>query len=387
MLAPFRFESPTEIRSAIGARCQLSPVLEELGAARVLLLASERFLNTVHGAELRELLGAKLVAAHGRGKGEPNAADAHALAALARSHDVDCFVVAGAGTVFGLAKCAVVDLASGGQFERYSWSVDHKTGRADVPQLPAGVAPIVALPTTAGSGSDVNGFGSVRDQGRGEKIGIRGRAVAPRFALLDAELTASADRRLTAGSGLNAFSHCLEVMYSRQSQPISRALALEGARLLGECLPRCVRDGNDLEARQGALIGSALSSMAFANAMLGLHSVFCHALSAVSDVVYTDAQSVIFSRAILYRPEIIEPAAAAICDAIGLGAPRSKSAAERLADWGRALGGPQRLRDIGVRKEELPALAKAAFGDRCLPFDPRPVPGTEALLEVYERAW
>lgn len=387
MLPNFRFESPTEIISEIGARRHLPDVLDRLGAQRVLLLASQRFLDTSLGQEVRGLLGSRLGVAFGRGKGEPNVADAHRVAALASESKVDGIVVAGAGTVFGLSKCVAVDLASNGRFEKYSWSVDHKTGKSHIPELPGGIVPIIALPTTAGSGSDVNGFGSVRDEQRGEKVGMRGRGVAPRFALLDAELTASANRRLTAGSGLNAFSHCLEVLYSKQSQPISRALALEGARLLGECLPRAARNGGDLEARQGALIGSALSSMAFANAMLGLHSVFCHALSAVSNVVYTDSQSVIFSHAILYKRDIIEPAAADICRAIGLNEPASMRATERLAQWGRDLGGPSRLRDIGVKHEELPALSEAAFRDRCVPFDPRPVPDPRALLEVFERAF
>lgn len=152
MLPNFRFESPTEIISEIGARRRLPDVLDQVNASRVMLLASQRFLETPEGAEVSTLIGSRLATTFGRGKGEPCVADAHQVASIARKNNVDCIVVAGAGTVFGLSKCVAVDLASNGRFEDYSWSVDHRTGKSHIPELPRNVVPIISLPTTAGSG-------------------------------------------------------------------------------------------------------------------------------------------------------------------------------------------------------------------------------------------
>ena len=381
----FEYHAPTPIWAGLGSRQHVAAAASALGLSRVLLVASRRVLESSSGGEVVERLGNRRIATYDGLGGEPDVADARRLANYAKTVHADGVLVVGSGATLGLAKCAVVDLASDGSLEDFQWSFDPASSMPQGPPLPSSLLPIIALPTTAGSGSEVNGFGSVRHSDRGHKVAVRGAGLAPRVAILDGELTTSASPRLTAGTGLNALSHCVESLYSKQAQPFSDGLALEAARRMAWSLPRCVRDGSDLEARQEQLVASAMSSMAFANAMLGVHAALCHALAIATDVVYGDAQSVIFGRALAFRSEVIEPATAQICEVMGLGGPGSPH--ERLAEWADNLGGPTRLRDIGVDRTQLASLASVAFNDRCVAADPRPVRDQGDLLDILEQAW
>jgi alcohol dehydrogenase class IV len=218
------------------------------------------------------------------------------------------------------------------------------------------------------------------------RISLRGRDLAPRVALLDAELGTTAPPRLTIGAGLNALAHCVEAMYSRSAQPMSSALALGGAELLGRSIPSCVRDPSDLAARQDQLLGSAMSSLAFASAMLGLHAAFTHAISAVSErVLYTDAQCVIFPLVLRFKSDVIDAVLRPLANAMDLTSGSSPSHA--IADWSVELGGPTRLRDIGVRRDELERMSVAAFNDRCVAWDPRTVESPNELSVLFSEAW
>jgi alcohol dehydrogenase len=205
---------------------------------------------------------------------EPNPRDTTVLAAreLARGEACDVLVAVGGGSVIDAAKTVGLLLTSGGEIAAYDFTLDEPR------PIERPITPLVAVPTTAGTGSEVTFWAVVTDTRRRDKLGLGGPLLAPRDALVDPELTVTLPPRLTAFTGLDALTHAVEAYTTPAAGPLSDLLALHAVALVGRNLRHAVNDGKDSAARRDMSLASLLAGAAFTNADVG--AVHC-----ISEVV------------------------------------------------------------------------------------------------------
>jgi len=235
------------------------------------------------------------------------------------------------------------------------------------------------------------------DQEPARKVTVHDPKITPRLALYDPLLTLMLPPEMTASTGINALAHCIEALYSVTRNPISTAIALGGIEAIGSALPRCYADGSDLEARTQMLTGSMLAGMALAHVAMGLHHGLCHVLGGSAGVSHGVANSIILPHAVRFNLDATAPQLAQAGEALrgrrttdGRRQSQEDRAAELLEGidaLAEELSLPRRLRDVGVREEDLTRMAEIALANRTVQNNPRPVTSAGQILELLQAAW
>lgn len=253
-------------------------------------------------------------------RGEPGTADADRGAREARAAGCDLVVGLGGGSALDTAKAVACLLGNGGEALDYLEIV----GRGRVVAKPS--APCVAVPTTAGTGSEVTRNAVLADAASGVKASLRHESLLPRVALLDPALTRSLPPDVTARTGLDAIVQLIEPYVSKRDHPMIDALALEGLRRAAPALPRAYADGEDAEARADLMLAAAWSGMALAHCGLGA----AHALAGPLGGAFPVPHGVACAATMPYAMEANLRAAAR--------APGGTETVRRYADVARAMG-------------------------------------------------
>jgi alcohol dehydrogenase len=299
-----------------------------------------------------------------------NPRDVHCLegAELGRSTGANVLIGVGGGSAIDTAKCIALLITNGG----------HPRDWEDFGTLRADPLPVIAVPTTAGTGSEVSPSAIVTDTERHKKMNLFDPRICPRVALVDPDLTLSMSAGLTAATGMDALSHAVDSLHCALANPASDALALEGARLVAQYLRRAFSDGADVEARCGMMQASLTAGLA-----VGITDVSgCHCLAESIGAVYDHPHGVCCAATM---PAIMEfnlpdPATAERYArlAAAFGIPTEGLAtgtAARLAiDYVAALNadlGIPALADL-IRAEDLDLLAEKAAANTSAPSNPRP---------------
>jgi alcohol dehydrogenase class IV len=253
----FDFATAGRIMVGAGRVAELPSVLSELGSRVVVCAGSnpERHAGLLAGLGMpSEVL---------RVAGEPTIDVARAAAAIARDHGANVVVAIGGGSVIDVGKAVAMLLANGGDPLDYLEVVG--AGR----KITQPALPCVAVPTTAGTGAEATANAVLASPANGVKASLRSPMMIPRVALLDPELTLSCPPPVTAASGLDALTQCLEPLVSAQANPLTDSLSADGLRHAAAGLRAAYADGSDVDARTSMAICSLLGGMALANAKLG----------------------------------------------------------------------------------------------------------------------
>jgi alcohol dehydrogenase class IV len=268
----FEFATVDRLMFGTGRAAELPTVLAELGS-RVLVCTG------AHPERHAELLSS-LTLPHTESTvdGEPTVDHARTVTAAAREHAADIVVGIGGGSVLDLAKTVAMLLGNGGDPLDYMEVVGR--GRP-VTRAPV---PFVAIPTTAGTGSEVTANAVLTAPEHGVKASVRGPLMLARVALVDPLLTVDCPPAVTASSGLDALTQCLEPLVSVRANPVTDALAREGLRRAGSGLRRAYADGTDIAARTDMAVCALSGGMALANAKLGAVHGFAGVLGALTGV-------------------------------------------------------------------------------------------------------
>lgn len=361
---------PTPIRFGVGRHRELPQALAQLGVMRPLLVTDPGLRATPVFSQIAALLPHAVIsdAVHPN----PLEEDVQAVAAAFVENGCDGVIGLGGGSALDTAKIARWfathrDLGLAG----FSWQ--HTYDR-----LP----PFVALPTTAGTGSEV-GRSSVVTLGGQKRVFFQPRLLAD-LVILDPELTVGLPPRLTAATGADAFTHCLESLTSPVFHPFCDGIAWEGLRLAYENLPLAVADGNNLEARGLMLMAAALGGVAFQKDLGAVHSL-SHPLSARFGIHHGTANALCLLPVMRFnaarKPGVYHRAASA------LGVPADDVAVlATVQTWLEGLGLSGGLRSQHVPEEALAELAAEAFADSCHQTNPVPVTQDD-LLALYQAAW
>jgi alcohol dehydrogenase class IV len=373
-----RWNYPTDVRFGAGLIGTLGAACQELAISRPLFVTDPGLAAMGMTKDAVQCcrdagLGVDLFSDI---KGNPTAANVAAGIAAYREGGHDGVVAFGGGSALDAAK-AVAFLA--GQ-TRPIWDfedVGDNWKRAD----PAGIAPVVAIPTTAGTGSEVGRAASITDETQDLKRLVFHPRMLPRIVLLDPELTVGLPPVMTAATGMDALSHNLEAFCAPGDHPMARGIAVEGCRIAAEFLPTAVRDGDDIEARGRMLVASAMGAVAFQRGLGAMHAL-AHSLGGAFDAHHGTLNAVLMPYVLLANRAAIEDDIAYLTGCLGLdrGFPA-------FIDWVLELraevGMPHALAEIGIPNDAPHRIGRMAAIDPAAATNP--IPFTATAYEVICR--
>jgi alcohol dehydrogenase class IV len=311
---------------------------------------------------------------------EPSSATVDACIEAARQAGAEVVLGIGGGSPLDVAKAAAGIFALGGKTEQYHPPENRPIDRPGLP--------FIGIPTTAGTAAEITQNAVIHNHALHCKIGMRSPHWVPQVAIVDPALTDSMPPGLTARTGVDVLTHALEGYVSRRAVPVTDALALKAIEFVGRYLPRAVANGADVEARDAMALASMTAGMAFANTGVGAAHSIAHALGALHGVPHGTACALLLPYVMEYNlPETGDKFAdvARALDPSRDGArPQDGIAAVRALT--RAVGLPQTLVDVGVKRGELAAMVPGTMLSGALKSNPREVTEQDAL-HILERAW
>ena len=365
------FSFPTPIVFGAGSAAQLWEKFAARGAGHPLLVTDRGLMATPVIATIRNALG-------GREKifadveANPTEANVRAAAEAYRAGGCDSVIALGGGSALDVGKVIrlIVD-APKKELTAVKWD-------DDVGQL----APFLAIPTTAGTGSEV-GRSSVVTLDGAKRVIFHPKLLAD-LVILDPMLTVALPAKLTAATGTDALTHCIESFTSPEFHPLCEGIALEGIHIIADALPRAVKNPNDLDARGKMQIAATMGGIAFQKDLGAAHSL-AHPLSAMCHVHHGTANALVLPAVMEFnakrKPGVYRRVAIALGCADGTDACAIASVKSLLKETGLTGG----LRGAGVKEDQLDALADQAFADSCHKTNPVPVT-REDLRALYQQA-
>lgn len=381
----FSFELATSIRFGWGAASGVGLELSRrFGERRVLLVTDEGIRKAGLADPVREsLLSSGLQVAEYDGV-RPNPTDSDCLqgAEAARAFGAQILVALGGGSVMDAAKAAAVLSTGGGEpgdYEGY--------GRLAAPPLP-----VVCLPTTAGTGSEVTLSAVITDTKRHVKMTLKDPRMAPALAILDPALTLGLPRSVTAATGVDALVHALEAFTCRKANPITDALALRAMEWISLYLPDAVENGENRTAREGMMLASHLAGLAFGRSDVAAVHCMAEALGGVHDVPHGEANAMFLPEVARFNFSAAPGRHRRAMEALGLKAAdmADEEAEEQmyrfLAHFVDRLGIPK-LRDLpGLDPQSFRAMAENAAQNGSAPSNARAV-GPDDFERLFERTY
>ncbi len=401
MRTTWTFHTAGELVFGRGAAAQLGRRLASSGAKRVLVVTDAHLIQAGLVDRIRSALSDAGVACEvfAGGRAEPSLAVADEAVAAGRVCRPDWLVGLGGGSNLDLAKVVALILAHGGTPADY----------VGEDRVPGPVLPLAAVPTTAGTGSEVSAAAVLTDTERQLKVGLMSNHLRPRLALVDPLLTVSCPPRVTADSGIDALTHAIEALTAVDFQqfplpaekvsvyqgrfPLADLAAREAVRLVGRHLATAVHEPENLEAREGMALAATLAGMAFSNAGVAAVHALEYPVGAAVHCSHGAGNGLLlpyvmqFNQAVRQR-ELAEIASLLGADVAGLEPEAAAQAAiEAVRRLRREIGIPDRLRELGVRVEQLRTFAeKAGSIERILRVNPRPAT-VDDLEAIYRAAF
>jgi alcohol dehydrogenase class IV len=297
-------------------------------------------------------------------RSNPTTLDVEEGLSAVQAADAQALIALGGGSVIDVGKAIGLLTTNGGSYADYQWH--GKT--IDRPALP-----MVAVPTTSGTGSEMTKVTVIADHETHFKKGVLSPLLFPRVALVDPALTLSLPPRLTAATGADVVVHALEAFIGRRASPMTDLLALTALRRAWRYLPRATHQGDDRQARDQMALASTLAGAAFDQSGLGIIHSLAGPLAGHYDLHHGLSNALLLPYGLAYNLPAVGEKRAALLEAMEMpaGAP-DEEVVERAKDWVRGLGLPLRLRDLGIRDPDLPAMAEEASRMVLLPNNPRP---------------
>ncbi|MFM2093116.1 MAG: 1,3-propanediol dehydrogenase [Planctomycetota bacterium] len=382
-MVPFDFQPRTRIVFGPGKVDSLGELASELGARRALMVSDPGVIAAGHTARaVASLTSAKVEVAVFDGVHEnPTTEDVEAGVRFARRHDPELIIGLGGGSSMDCAKGINFVLTNGGTMQDY-WGI----GKALKEMLP-----MIAVPTTAGTGSEAQSFALISDAKTHVKMACGDKKAAFRIAVLDPELTVSQPPRVTALTGIDAISHALETYVTTRRNAASLSFSREAWKLLAENFPKVLEKPGEIEPRAGMQLGACFAGMAIENSMLGATHALANPLTAEYGLAHGQAIGILLPHVIRFNGQEVSSWYEELLGASAMnGLPTAREGVAGLANFVQSLvvkaGLPVRLSNCGVEVSRLPELAALAAKQWTGHFNPRSVSEIE-LLELYRLAF
>jgi alcohol dehydrogenase class IV len=371
------FSFPTAIRFGPGARKDVGKHLRKNGLQRPLIVTDKALAALPVLKEFRKYLDELDVAVFSGVFGNPTASQAMAGAQAFKSHRADCVIGFGGGAALDVAK--VVGIAATHEVNIIEYAWDHPQVRAIEHALPY----FVAMPTTAGTGSEVGRSAVISEDETHLKRIIFSPKIMAKIVFADPELTLGLPAHVTAATGMDALTHNIESYLSPSYHPLCDGIALEGTRIAAAALRTAVHEPSNLRARSDMMMASMMGAIAFQKDLGAVHSC-AHALGAVCDLHHGLANALMIDTVLAWNyeaaPEKFEELAH-VCKVQGGG--------EEFVPWLAALkarvGITGKLGAHGVKPQQIPRLVEIATADICHKTNPRPCTSAD-FHRLFEEA-
>ncbi|NTU85804.1 MAG: iron-containing alcohol dehydrogenase [Chloroflexales bacterium] len=380
----FEFGLGGRVLYKAGLARELGQVVADLGAQRVFVVADK---GIVGAGLLQPVLDG--LAGHAEVVGTlddvpPNSSSSVVMAGAeaARAAGADLILAVGGGSPIDTAKGIRLLATFGGAVPDYEgYNV-----------IASRLMPMIAVPTTAGTGSEVTSIAVILDEAENRKISLVSRYLYPDVAILDPELSLSLPPRLTAATGMDALSHAIETYVSTENNPFSDSLALAAIDLIATHLRDAVQQGNNIEARGQMMIASCMAGIACSNSLFGVVHAIAHSIGALYHVHHGTLNAIILPYGMQFNSVVAPERYVRIARAMGVNV-GGRSDEEVIADGVSAVrtlavecGMPTRLREVEVPEGALPELAALSSVEPAIFNNPR-VSTEEELLELLRTMW
>jgi len=378
-MIPFDYHSPTRIVFGPDQVDKLGALAQEYGGSRVLLISDPGVIEAGHTERaIQALQKASIeVQVFGEVQENPTTADVAAGQQLAQQYQPNLLIGLGGGSSMDCAKGINFLYTNGGEMKDY-WGID----KASKPMLP-----MIAIPTTAGTGSETQSFALISDAETHVKMACGDKKARCAIALLDPTLTLTQPQRVTALTGIDALSHALETFVTTKRTQISLAYSREAWRLLSTNLPRVLDHPRDLDARSAMQIGACLAGLAIENSMLGATHALANPLTASFEMVHGQAIGIMLPHVIRYNAQEV---GSWYQELANTQATTPEVASEELAASVQQLVAqaelPTSLSQCDIPRENLSKLGEQAAEQWTAQFNPRKVDSAE-LTSIYEHAF
>lgn len=302
-------------------------------------------------------------------------------AGLARCNGVDVFVAVGGGSSIDLAKAIDVLMTNPGSIGDY----------AGIGKVRHPLFPLVAIPTTAGTSSEITNVSALTDTEKVVKYVVIDNKLVPSKVIIDPEFTRTMPASVTAATGMDAITHAVESYISNRSNPLTEYNSIKGLEILYRNITRAVMDGADMEAREQMMLGCVITGFGFSNANLGLVHAIAHTLSAHFHLAHGMANAAILPYVMEFNADGCPEKMAELARAIGL------TMSGNMVDDKYLLAGEllhlvqklgiKTLSEQGITEQDLDMLAEEAMREPVLGFNPRQDVGKEDILAILRKAF
>jgi len=367
-----KFSFPTLIHFGAGVRKEVPAFLTSNKVSRPLVVtdrgvAQQKFFND-YVADLKK--STLNLAVYSEIFGNPGKSQVMNGVEAFKKHGADSIIAIGGGAAIDVAKAIALMTTHSGDLFDYE---DEKPGAKPID----GPIPFwVAIPTTAGTGSEVGRSTVVSDEVTHVKKIIFSPKLLAKAVFADPELSVGMPASITATTGMDAITHLVEAFFAKGYHPLADGIAVEGFRMAAGAIAKAVKNPTDLEARGSMLMASIMGAVAFQKG-LGLTHSCAHALSTVADMHHGLANGVMIDHALKFNAPTIEDRFVRLAEAIHLKNPSSESFLSWLKDLKKEIGIPATLSQAGIKKEQIAKLVEIATHDACHPCNPRPVTSSD----------
>ena len=379
LLDSFEFILPTGINFGPGVVNRLAGELDDIGAGRVLIVTDRGIVGAGLLDRITRLVeGRYEYAVYDGVEANPKDRNAEEAAALARDTDADCVVALGGGSTMDAAKAVCVLALQGGRV------VDYK-GKGKIKDR---CLPLVTIPTTSGTGSEVTFSSVITDTRENYKFTIKSPAIAARVALVDPELTVTVPPGVTASTGIDALTHAIEGYSVNVTEPIAEALGLYAAELIAANIKEAVHNGKNIEARSGMMLGSLLAGLCFSHSDVGSVHCMAEALGGMYDAPHGLCNAILLPYVMEYNLPEAEYKYARIARAMGVEHKDDRQAAalgiEMIRKLSAEIGLPG-FDSLNVKEKDLETLARMSAQNISTESNPRKI-DEKGYLGLFKKA-
>ncbi len=353
----------TKIHLSLGAIEELSHEMALLGMARALVLTDQGIRAAGILTEVLSHIAGEAVV-FDQTPANPTEAAVHAALGVYRENRCDGLIALGGGSSIDLAKAVGLLASHEGPLEQYALIL------GGLEKIKPTIAPLIAVPTTAGTGSEV-GRGALITLDDGRKLGFIAPPMIPDVAICDPELTVGLPPLLTAATGMDALTHCIETYISPRDNPPADAIALDGAGRAWKWIERATQNGGDLEARRQMMVASLHGGLTFQKGLGAVHAM-SHPLGGLKSPVlhHGTLNAVILPAVLRFNIDHVDDKYDRLASSFGL--PEGSDLATEIENLNQRLGLPANLRAMGVEESVVPAMIEGAIADHSSATNPRP---------------
>ncbi len=384
----YEFACPVKIVSGLKAISNLPYEMDLLGAHKAMIVTDQGVVAAGLISQVESAFegsNCEIAAVYDQTPPDSSSIVVNQVAKIYHDKGCDCFLAVGGGSAMDTAKCANMIVTEGN---------DDLMQFQGVERLKQQMKPFIAVPTTAGTGSEVTLAAVIYDQASNTKLAFTSYRLLPDVAILDPKMTMTMPAKITAATAMDALTHAIEAYYCLGKNPVSDSFSLAAIKLIVDNLETCVSKPADQDARLALANASLLAGASFSNSMVGVVHSLAHGCGGVARVPHGVANAILLPWGMENNLDMAGDTIAELAPWLGASTSGSttdqaKAAIQAVRDMGKKLkdlsGLPTTLGDAGVKQDQLETIAKAAINDGAVTYNPEDVT-YEVALEILKKA-